>query len=172
MAAPFSNSCPLPDNSCSPALPSDTISYYSYLNSLAVTKYTIKSLNLTRHDVSFAPQAVSKSYVEQGPVADVQEGCSIHNFNLTSLHEGSVSTSHKLVCPHTFQCDYNPQRIPSHIFHIRCLSHTLDNGTKCREVFYPVVSMTTESCDPLNEDDNGTWRLKTEKVAVSCIAII
>ncbi len=169
-AQQLAHSCPLPAETCSPALPTDT-SYNNYLNNLTVSDYAI-SLNLTRQDVSFAPQVITKTYIERGEQANINEGCSTRDFNFTDLGDANIPTPLKLRCPHTFRCDYNPQRIPAHIYHAHCLSHELSDGTKCREVFYPVVTVTTESCDPLKEGDREAWLLKTEKVAVSCIAIM
>ena len=158
------DSCPIPGDGCT-SLPQDDFSYDEYLDNLPTSDYMLQ-LNASRaDDLAFNPNAVS-SYMATASPAEIRAGCSGWNFNFSILEGASRVLD--ITCPFTFVCDYNPQRVPAHIFHARCSSRQLSNGIKCREVFYPVVTMTTESCDPLTGEEG--WLLKTELVATSCIA--
>ncbi len=157
--------CPLPTETC-PSLPQDSVSYAEYLQHLGTLNDYSLHTNISHTDGAFYPHTVSSVVKNTGSLRNINAGCSGRDFNFSKVRDGDTGTTIPLTCPLTFLCDYNPQRVPAHIFHARCISSSLSDGSECREVFYPVVTMTTESCDPLN--DNATWKLTTEQVAVSC----
>jgi len=72
-------------------------------------------------------------------------------------------------CPWNYQCDYNPQRVPAFLFNAHCSSdNPLTGGAGyCKEVYTLVSTMTTESCDPLEEDD-AQWQLESKLLPVAC----
>lgn len=118
----------------------------------------------TRSGLTFQPQLIPIEIdtAEQAPLPSAN-GCEGY-FNFTSRNTG-VETP----CPWTYQCDYNPQRIPAFFFHAHCVSATPQGSSGiCVEVHYPVSYLTTESCDPFGDDKTTEWRLSTKVVPISC----
>ena len=152
-----SNSCPLPGDDC-PSLPEDTYNYNSYLTSVDGNPNFNLTLNYTRVELAFNPMQLPDMLAQATITNDLNPGCSSHNFTITD----------QVLCPFTYHCDYNPQRIPPYIFHARCISSEVE-GKRCREIFYPVTTLTTESCDPIGSKE--AWQLKTVIVAASCVAV-
>ena len=119
---------------------------------------------------TFRPQAFQSTlYLENmmNTAHHAANGCS-GIFNFTSSSAG-VDTP----CPWTYQCDYNPQRIPAFIFHAHCESSTPEGeegrpGRICGKVYYPVPYMTTTSCAPLGEELDSEWTLETGIFPVAC----
>jgi len=164
-AVALASSCPLSSTTCT-SLPQNSIEYDQHLSSLGTLDYNL-AVNATRLDSAFQNPSQLRDILQQTnlPLLEVRPGCEERSFQFTVFSGASGAAN--ITCPYTLQCDYNPQRIPAHVFHARCETAELANGTKCREVFYPLVTMTTESCDPIGE---GDWLMSTEFVAASCIA--
>ena len=151
------SSCPLPGNDCQ-SLPEDTYTYNDYLINVDGNPDFTLSLNYTSEELAFNPMQIPDVLASETITNDLNPGCSSRNFTITD----------RVVCPFIYHCDYNPQRIPPYIFHARCISSEVSDGQKCREVFYPVTTLTTESCDPIGSEE--VWQLKTVLVAASCVA--
>ena len=89
-------------------------------------------------------------------------------FNYSSRDSGLQNSP----CPWSYQCDYNPQRIPAILFRARCES-SIPQGNDlsrfmCREIHYPISYITTTSCDPLRNTEDVEWRLQTDVMPISC----
>ena len=170
MVLQLATTCPLPTETTEtcPSLPQESLSYLQHVQALRTSNDFSLNLNASHADRAFRTLSVEE--VREGSLGNISAGCS-GNVEYTTVVDGKTGSALSLTCPHTFLCDYNPQRVPAHVYHARCnsSSRSLSDGSKCQEVFYPVVTMTTESCDPLN--DETTWQLKTEQVAVSCVHI-
>lgn len=94
-------------------------------------------------------------------------GCEGKYGNYTSRKSGVDSP-----CPWTYECDYNPQRIPAFIFTARCDSDTPQGieweDRVCEEVYYPLSYVTTKSCNPIGDSTNTEWKFITKIIPVSC----
>ena len=100
-----------------------------------------------------------------------------HQYYLTEegkCREGDHITHHAQyhgqVCPWEYRCDYNPRRVPAYVYQAQCsreywlaVDRTLH---KCREVYYPVTTLHTEECNPVETTTSWEWRV--EMVAVAC----
>lgn len=128
------------------------------------------SVNIsTTRGFNFRPQAVRPTLhtgnMNMGqPITS--NGCE-GLFNFTSRNV-SVETP----CPWRYECDYNPQRIPAFIFHASCESPNPQgsewDGEFCEEVYYPISYLKTNSCDPLEENEESEWSLETTTIPVAC----
>lgn len=120
----------------------------------------------TTKGLTFDPQRVSVAISEPESTASSQPNKCEGHFNFTSQSAG-VET----LCPWTYECDYNPRRVPAFMFHARCNSASpLGDPTRgyCDEVYYPVSYIQAESCDPLGDSNVTDWQLITSFISVSC----
>ncbi len=153
----FSMCCPI---GCL-SLPEDTITYIKTALERRTPLQATVNVTTTR-GYNFRPQTIS---YEIGRADEQQEvsGCP---YNFTSSDTG-VETP----CPWSYQCDFDPQRIPAFIFHAHCDSATPQGDVMhgfCDEVYYPVNYIKTESCDPLGNSDGVEWKLDSKIIPVSC----
>ncbi len=159
-------SCPI-DMGCESLLPNTT----TYIRQSLDTSNLQLSVNIsTTRGHAFRPQGFPPALFSKnmdGPTLS-SNGCE-GKYNFTSSDTG-VETP----CPWSYQCDYDPQRIPAFIFHAHCDSATpqgeefRDTSMVCNEVHYPVSYVMTESCDTLEDGLDGEWNFKTSILPVAC----
>ena len=136
----------------------------------AITQHSVLQTRVNisttkRMDLGFHPQFFEDESQNKNNILPVASNDCDSIFNVTS---GSVGVD--TPCPWTYQCDYDPQRIPAVIFRAKCDSEIPRPGVEwnsvCDEVFYPISYIKTESCDPL--ESNTEWNLVTSVLPISC----
>ena len=160
-----SNSCPIGDISGCNKLPNVTNytlqTEHKRLMQLNVSISTTKG-HAFRPE-GFLPMLYTMNKMNtKTPSANGCEGF----YNFTSKTIG-VDT----VCPWSYQCDYDPMRIPPFLFLARCESSSpMGNQGPgyCDEVYYIVSYVTTQSCDHLNDRSGEAWQLGSKLLPVAC----
>lgn len=74
------------------------------------------------------------------------------------------------ICPWSYQCDYNPRRFPSYLFHAKCDRRTAVVNKKirnCNEVYYPVPVLISRGCNPITSKKDWVW--SQEMVSIACV---
>ena len=142
-----------------------------------ISAYTIQTetlgqlelaVNISTTGHTFRPEAVKPAlYTENMMSSRITSGGCEGFYNFTSS-DIAVNTA----CPWYYDCDYDAQRIPAVMFHARCRSDVPVPGTGpgyCKEVYSMFSYLTTESCDPLEDNANSTeWKLQSKVVPVTC----
>ena len=81
---------------------------------------------------------------------------------------------HSAVCSWKYECDYDPQRLPATLFYARCINaeeRVNEQTFICREVYHPMNTIRTSSCDPLR-NSTQEWELeRVQNIPVGCVAI-
>ena len=92
-------------------------------------------------------------------------------FNNSNINDRNIQNA---ICPWKYECDFDPQRIPAVLFYDKCIDRTANVNSReyiCKEVYYPVNTIRTSSCDPLhNSTQHWEWE-SVKQVPVACVAI-
>jgi hypothetical protein len=93
------------------------------------------------------------------------------SFNNSGFSDAYIQNA---VCPWKYECDYDAQRLPATLFFAKCLYSSVQvNGRDylCKEIYHPVNTIRTSSCDPLrNSTQEWEWE-RTRNIPVGCVAI-
>ena len=87
------------------------------------------------------------------------------------------------MCPWSYECDYDEQRIPAYIFHTKCatqrpLNYQPQNNQpgitfsilcQCKDIVTPMKVLKFKNCT--SESETGIWEWQTEYVKTGCICI-
>ena len=166
----FSNSCPI-GQAC-------TLPTYDELAGGKADRelsYNITAeVTIDRESNIFRPNAVKNMLKNPPDSTSVRANgnCSGYKeFNSTQFSDLYIQNA---VCPWKYECDFDPQRLPATLFYAKCTypSVTVDRRHfACKEVYFPVNTIRTSSCDPL-QNTTQNWEMERVKnVAVSCVAI-
>lgn len=152
---------------CCPITCAEVPNLVQYLQTSEVqrTPLQVKVNVSTTRGLAFQPNLIPQDLKNKDGALSKPNGCS------GFYHFTSKQTGVDTVCPWSYQCDFDPQRIPAFLFHARCNSTSPTENMwegYCEEVYYPISYMRTESCDPLAASQEKAWSLVTSLVPVSC----
>ena len=77
------------------------------------------------------------------------------------------------LCPWKYECDFDPQRLPSTLFYAKCLHSTVTVDRQvfaCKEIYYPVSTIRTDSCEPLRNSTQEWEMERVKNIPVACVA--
>lgn len=130
-------------------------------------------VNIDKESSVFRPNTI-KTMLKNPPVSRSIRANG-HCQGYQSFSNSEVASYHlqTAICPWRYECDYDPQRIPATLFYVNCTNRTVTvNGIhyRCREVYYPVNTIRTSSCVPLqNSTQDWEWE-RIQNVPVACVA--
>lgn len=161
-----SSPCPIGDISGCNRLPNVT-SYSRQIESLGLVELDVNISTTKGHAFrpeGFLPALYTENMMNTKTLST--NGCDgFYNFTSETIGANTV-------CPWSYQCDYNPQRIPAFLFHARCDSASPVGNPGpgyCNEVYYLVSYVTTQSCNPLDESSAAEiWTLGSKLLPVAC----
>lgn len=166
----FSSSCPIGQGCTLP-------SYGELANGKADRdlSYNITAeVNIDKESNVFRPNAVKTALRNPPDSRNVQANRNCHGYQ--SFYNSEVSDVYlqNAVCPWKYECDFDPQRIPATLFYAKCTHPTVTVNQRqyvCTEVYYPVNTIRTSSCDPLqNSTQAWDWE-RVRSVPVACVAV-
>ena len=133
-------------------------------------------VNINRGHAVFRPNTI-KSMLRNPPITtdSVQPnnncGPGYQTFNNSEFSDVYVQSA---TCPWKYECDYDPHRIPAVLFFAKCTYPmvTVDNHVHlCREVYHPVTTIHTSSCDPLRNSTQEWEMERLKNIPVACVSI-
>ena len=161
----YTSSCPIGQPSGCHDLPNVTV----YLRENELPKEIELNVTIsTTKGHAFRPEAFEPALYTENMMSTQTSpnGCDGF-FNFTSEDAEVVSA-----CPWTYECDYDPQRIPAFLFHAHCSSDVPVASAGpgyCKEVYYLFTYATTKSCDPLQTNEpSEAWQLESKLLPVAC----
>ena len=90
-------------------------------------------------------------------------------FNNSGFSDAYIQNA---ICPWKYVCDYDAQRLPATLFFARCLQQTDGRDYLCKEIYHPVNTIRTSSCDPRAWNSTQEWEWeRTRNIPVGCVAI-
>ena len=154
-------------STCCPTSSVELLSLSNYVGTAELQRSPLQvTVNVTTtRGLVFQPALIAQVLKNKHGVLPEPNGCNGF-YNFTSQNTGLDT-----ICPWSYQCDFDPQRIPAFIFHAHCDSSSPKGGLwqgYCEEVYYPITYMTTESCNPLTPSQDRNWTLTTRLVSASC----
>ena len=106
-----------------------------------------------------APQANGQCHWDTDPSTTV--GSAMLTYNVQNA-----------ICPWKYVCDYDTQRLPATLFFARRLQQTDGRDYLCKEIYHPVNTIRTSSCDPRAWNSTQEWEWeRTRNIPVGCVAI-
>jgi hypothetical protein len=81
--------------------------------------------------------------------------------------------SKRSICSWTYECDYDPRRIPSHIYHSVCPGHSEyinEMEYQCKSIRNPIKVLKFKECGE-QENTTSTWAMTDYIVRVGCTLI-
>lgn len=131
-------------------------------------------VNIDKENSVFRPNAVKTMLKNPPDYRSVRANGHCHGYQTFSNNEVSSYYLQTAICPWRYECDYDPQRMPATLFYVKCTNRTVTTAPErhynCREVYYPVNTIRTSSCDPLrNSTQEWEWE-RIQNIPVACVA--
>ena len=167
----FCSSCPIGQGCMTPT-------YDELANGKAdrdLTYNITAEVNINRFHKVFRPNAVKALLINPPIFPDnVQANGNCPGYQTFGNINFSDSYLQSAMCSWRYECDYDPHRIPATLFFAKCISSTVtveDHTHNCREVYHPIATIHTSSCDPLRNNTQEWEMERLMNIPVACVTV-
>ena len=166
----FCSSCPIGQGCMVP-------SYDELANGKAdrdLTYNITAEVNIDRFHKVFRPNSVKAVLTNPPTTVSVQANGNCPGYQAFGNANFADIYVRNATCPWRYECDYDPHRIPATLFFAKCMEPTVTVDGHlhfCREVYHPMTTIHTSSCDPLRNSTQQWEMERLQNIPVACVSI-